>query len=108
VPNYQFPLNLKLAYFASWFIALSLIIFSVSCPVKLRKKNLFDKVRTVNLVLNNVRNPEIAISGEEEEEDPALDNSALVLRTTCFSFYVFGIVTFVIILFRSALVVMSS
>ena len=108
VSNYQFPLSLKLAYFASWFIALSLIIFSVSCPTKLRNKKLFERVKTVNLVLNNVDSPNISIRDEEEEIDITLDQYSLVMRTLCFSFFVFGIVTFLIILFRSALVVFNA
>jgi hypothetical protein len=108
LPGYQFPFNLKLAYFASWFLALSLIIFSVSCPPIIRKKNPLDKVKTVNLVLNNVENPSVSIKTDEEPIDKTTDQSSLLLRTLSFSFFVFGILTFVIILFRSAAVVLNS
>ena len=105
-PDFVLPLNLKLTYFASWFIAIALVLFNVACPCEARRKNPFEKVRTVNFVLNNVEKPQIIVEGENEEVPPEVDESLLGFRFLCFSFYAFGTVTFLIVLLRSAMVVL--
>ncbi|MEO1147881.1 MAG: hypothetical protein AAFY26_20055 [Cyanobacteria bacterium J06638_22] len=108
IPLMPFPLNFKLAYFASWFIAISLIVFAVFCPKELRRKNSLDKVRTVNLVLNNVEHPRIVVEQDEEVVDDELDQSSLLVRAICFGFYMLGTVAVIAILFRSAKVVFNA
>lgn len=108
IPLLPFPLNFKLAYFASWFIAISLIVFAVFCPNELRRKNTLEKVKTVNLVLNNVNYPRIVVEQNEEVIDEQLDRSSLLVRTLCFGFYMFGTVAVLAILIRSAGVVFNA
>jgi hypothetical protein len=99
---FSFPENLKLSYVSSWAIAIALLVFSVSCPKDLRRIRVFDKVRTVNLVLNNVEKPRIIITQDEPADDPILDKSSLLLRAICFLFYSIGVVVLLIILIKSA------
>lgn len=108
IPLLPFPLNFKLAYFASWFIAISLITFTVFCPKELRRKNPLENVRTVNMVLNNVEHPKIVVERDEEVIDEELDRSSLAVRTVCFGFYMLGTVAVVVILIRSARVVFNA
>lgn len=108
LPLLPFPLNFKLAYFASWFIAISLIVFAVFCPKELRRINPLEKVKTVNLVLNNVDHPRIIVEQEEEVIDEQLDQSSLFVRTLCFGFYMLGTVAVLAILIRSAGVVFNA
>lgn len=104
-PDWSLPVNLKLTYFASWFIAIALVLFNVACPKEVRRKNPFEKVRTVNLVLNNVDRASIIVESDNEEIPQDVDEALLGLRALCYSFYVFGTVTFLVILLRSAIVV---
>lgn len=93
-PDLELPLNLKLTYFASWFIALPLIVFKAVCPKEIRRTSPLDKVRPVNIVLNNVGQPNISIEAEEKEIESDIDGSLLEMRTLCFSFYTFGTMSF--------------
>jgi hypothetical protein len=106
--DFELPLNLKLSYFASWFIAIALVLFKVSCPQEARKIHLFEKIRSVNIVLNNVPEPRIVVQSENEEVNEIVDGSLLEMRALCFSFYAFGTVTFLMVLLRSADLVLSA
>ena len=100
------PLNLKLSYFASWFFALSLVIYASTCPKDIKKINPVDKIRTLNVMLNQISDANIKIEGENEDIPQELDIQNLGARTLCFLFYALGAVAGAIVLFRSALKVL--
>ncbi|WP_028886838.1 hypothetical protein [Teredinibacter turnerae] len=100
------PLNLKLSYFASWFFAISLIIYASTCPKEINKINPVEKIRTLNVVLNQISDANIKIEGENEDIDPVHDLQNLGARTLCFLFYGLGAAAAAIVLFRSAVKVL--
>jgi hypothetical protein len=101
------PLNIKLTYFASWFVAISLIIYSISSP-KTLKKNPVEKLKTLNLVLNNIDGSNIKITTENDPITEEEDQSLIVLRAICFYFYIIGVISAVIVLIRGAILVVDA
>jgi hypothetical protein len=106
--NITLPLSLKLAFFASWFFSIALILFAVGCPKEFRQLHPFEGAKTINLVLNEVRDPRVVIQPPQLIDDPELDSSALELRAVSFVFYVLGLAVAIIILFRSAWFVVNA
>jgi hypothetical protein len=100
--NVELPLSFRLSFFASWFFARALIIFTVGCPKEFRQYNPLENAKTINLVMNDVVSPRVVIEQPQEVDDPYLDKSSLELRAVAFLFYVLGLSVATIILFRSA------
>jgi hypothetical protein len=106
--NFVFPLSFKLAFFVSWFFSVALVLFTVGCPKEFRLTNPLEDAKTINLVLNEVNQPRIVIEQPHPVDDPILDNSALELRAVSFLFYVLGLAVFIVILLRSAWLVVNA
>lgn len=101
LPTFTLPLNIKLTYFASWFIAIALVLFSTACPQEVRRK-ILGKAQVVNIILNDTVDTRVAVQGEGEVVPAEIDESLLGFRALCFSFYAFGLIAFLVVLVRSA------
>ncbi|UYO38023.1 hypothetical protein KQX62_14885 [Rhodopseudomonas palustris] len=103
------PLNIKISFFISFFVALALLIFTVGCPKDFLRKNVFAGTKNVNLVFGSADRAVVQVAQNEDDfYDEALDFSKLELRAACWLFYLLGLSLSTVLLFRSAHMVLYS
>jgi len=103
------PLNLKISFFVSFFIAIALVLFNVGCPKEFVRRNIFEGTKNVNMVFGNADRAVVQVSQDDQDfYDETLDLSKLEMRASCWLFYLLGLSFSVVLLFRAARLVLYS